>query len=391
VLHEITTRDIGERKESFGYTARHVITTHKVTPLEGTEVPQETITDGWYIDLDTQLSCDPPDNTPSEGTTYSTVRLVAKSGDNVSASSTSFVQMTYVGKPENGFPIWVKRTTHRGEQVTTSENEVTELSTKPIDPTLFEVPKNFRSVERNLPWPRAAFWARWLAWGHHHWVRFRQADSVRSCFWLAVVLLSLAPGVVAYDHPLGSHAIRESYFMGSGRYAEFLSTYTKNLSAPKTGPDVAQVEVRTPFAQVIVSAHEHSVGYSAQSAAQDYRKNPDTVQVRVEILSTATYAIGSQGTVPEILAPPACQGVQRMNSVGECFRDFKFSFSQEKEIKPKSSYAVPMYRGEPSILIGADIWFTFSTADIASEPFQVTVSTPDRQMVSAEFDLATLR
>jgi hypothetical protein len=197
---------------------------------------------------------------------------------------------------------------------------------------------------------------------------------------------------VAYDHPLGSHSIREAYFMGSGnRYAEVLSGYTKNLPAPKTGPHVTQIEVRTPFAQVIVSSHEHSVGYNAQQAAQDYKKNPDTVQVRVQILSTATYAIGSQGTVPEILAPPACQGVQRMNSVEECFRDFRFGFSQGKDLKPKSSYGVPMYRGDPSILIGADIWFTFSTADIASAPFRVTVSTPDCQMVSAELDLAALQ
>lgn len=209
---------------------------------------------------------------------------------------------------------------------------------------------------------------------------------------LLLVALIATQGA-AYDHPLGSHAIREAYFIGSGgRYAEVLSTYTKNLPAPKTGPDVAQVEIRTPFAQVIVSSHEHSVGYSAQSAAQDYRKNPDTVQVRVEILSTATYAIGSQGTVPEILAPPACQGVQRMNSVEDCFRDFRFGFIQgDENIKPKSSYGVPMYRGEPSILIGANIWFTFSTSDIAPAPFQVTVCTPDGPKVSAEFDLAALR
>src|SRR5579859_5872944 len=82
----------------------------------------------------------------------------------------------------------------------------------------------------------------------------------------------------AYDHPLGSSAIREAYFMGSGRYAEFLSTYTKNLPAPKTGPHVAQMEVRTPFAQVIVSSHEHPVGCSPMQAEQDYKKNSDTVQ-----------------------------------------------------------------------------------------------------------------
>ena len=180
VLHEINTVDTGARKQAFGYTARHVITTHKVTPLEGSEsIPQETIIDGWYIDLDTRISCDPQDQAPREETTYSSVRLVVSSSSEVaasfSASPPSLVQMTYVGKPEKGFAILVKRTTHRGEEVTTSENEVTELTTKSLDPSLFEVPANFRRVERNLPWLRPALWARWLAWGHNRWVRLRQA------------------------------------------------------------------------------------------------------------------------------------------------------------------------------------------------------------------------
>lgn len=214
---------------------------------------------------------------------------------------------------------------------------------------------------------------------------------MRFMLWTMAFLVSVAIQVAAYDHPLGSSAIREAYFMGSGSFAEFLSTYTKNLPAPKTGPHVAQVEVRTPFAQVIVSSHEHSVGYSPMQAEQDYKKHSDTVQVRVQIVSTATYAIGSQGTVPEILPPPACQGVQRMNSVEDCFHDFRFRFRQGDSIKPKSSYGVPLFRGEPSILIGADIWFIFSTDDITSAPFRVTVSTPDGHEVSATFDLAALR
>jgi hypothetical protein len=38
--------------------ARHVITTTKTSPLEGSHgEPRETVTDGWYIDLDPQLSC----------------------------------------------------------------------------------------------------------------------------------------------------------------------------------------------------------------------------------------------------------------------------------------------------------------------------------------------
>ena len=202
----------------------------------------------------------------------------------------------------------------------------------------------------------------------------------------------------AYEHPLGSHAIREAYFLGSSgdQYAEVLAVYTRNLPLSKTGPHVAQMEVRTPYAQVIVMSHEHSVGYSAQQAAQDYKKSPDTVQVRIQILATATFAFATP-------APPgpdlpikgrvyplsACEGQLRMHSVEQCFRDFRFSFSQAKEIKPKSSYGLSIY--SDTVLIGGDVWFVFSTNDIASAPLQVTVSTPDGQTVSAEFDLAALR
>jgi hypothetical protein len=191
----------------------------------------------------------------------------------------------------------------------------------------------------------------------------------------------------AYDHPLGSSAIREAYFIGSSNFAEVLTTYIKSLPAPKTGPHVAQVEIRTPFAPVIVSSHEHSVGYSAMQAEQDYKKTSDTVQVRIQVRATATFAIASQVAAPQ----SPCQGVFRMNSVEDCFHDFRFGFSEGKNLEPKSSYGLPIYRGEPSILVGADIWFIFSTDDIASAPFRVTVSTPDGQSVSTEFDLGALR
>jgi hypothetical protein len=82
-----------------------------------------------------------------------------------------------------------------------------------------------------------------------------------------------------------------------------------------------------------------------------------------------------------------------MDSIEECFHNFRFGFSHIKDLKPKSLYGMPIYSGDEngSILVGADIWFTFSADDIASAPFCVTVSTPDGQMVSAEFDLASLR
>jgi hypothetical protein len=206
----------------------------------------------------------------------------------------------------------------------------------------------------------------------------------------AFILFALvAMQAEAYDHPLRSHAIREAYFIGSGNYVErvagYMAGYIKTLPVPKTGPHVAQMEVRTPFAQVIVSSREHSVGYSAQQAAQDYRKRPDTVQVRVQILNTATFALDSPVAAPQ----SACQGTQHMHSVEECFRDFQFRFTQEKEIKPKSSYGLSIH--SDFALLGGDVWFVFRADDIASAPFRITVVTPDGQQVSAEFDLTALR
>ena len=190
VLHETTTMDTGERKQAFGYTARHVVATFKVVPLAGSTnvVEEKIVTDGWYIDLDTRISCDPPRKELGEGTTYAAVSVViGTSGQTtgpISASNPSLVRTTYIGKPETGFPIW-RRTTIRNsvstragnsEQVSVMETEVTELSANPLDPNLFEVPTNFRSVlsPQALLGLRVAWWARWLAWGHYYWLRFRK-------------------------------------------------------------------------------------------------------------------------------------------------------------------------------------------------------------------------
>src|SRR5258708_7265469 len=46
VLVETETVDTGERKELFGRTARHVITTRRVSPLHGAKPEQVTVNDG---------------------------------------------------------------------------------------------------------------------------------------------------------------------------------------------------------------------------------------------------------------------------------------------------------------------------------------------------------
>jgi hypothetical protein len=106
-----------------------------VTPLTGsTRRERRTVTDGWYIDLDTGVSCEPW----CSDSAHAFVAL-HKQGD--PPERPTFKE---IGEPERGFPI-LRRTTERASVV---ELEVTELSTAPLDAALFVVPADFSCVEQ---------------------------------------------------------------------------------------------------------------------------------------------------------------------------------------------------------------------------------------------------
>ena len=137
VLVETETVDTGERRELFGRPARHVITTKRVIPLTGSRrLPSETVADGWYIDLDTGLSCDPWWWSSGSGHAFLSIH---KQGDQPDRPT-----FKDIGEPERGYPV-LSRSTQDGSVL---ELEVTHFSTVAIDPALFEVPANFSLVER---------------------------------------------------------------------------------------------------------------------------------------------------------------------------------------------------------------------------------------------------
>jgi hypothetical protein len=154
LLIETTTTDTAERKELFGHTARHVIVTRKETPLEGSQRgSQESITDGWYIDLDPRISCDFKDGEHAYLHAWS-------SGGDRAPDRPKFVD---AGKPETGFALELKTTSRsvytladgtKKESTSTNERTVTQLEEGPLDPAVFEIPAGFRQVahvETNPP------------------------------------------------------------------------------------------------------------------------------------------------------------------------------------------------------------------------------------------------
>jgi hypothetical protein len=171
---EITTVDTGERKEIFAHTARHVISTRKEIPLEGSHSqPQDTVTDGWYIDFDQSLSCE---RRPPKGIRAHSLGVLVSGSQPMERPE--FID---IGEAQTGFPVqqtMTSKTTYIGADGTkehaNSKNEilVTQFVEGPLDPALFEIPQNFKQVdriERNPPAPNSQV--------SSLWERFRLAVS----------------------------------------------------------------------------------------------------------------------------------------------------------------------------------------------------------------------
>jgi hypothetical protein len=179
VTVEISTVDTGERKEIFGHTARHIVTTRRESPLEGSiQPPKEYVTDGWYIDLDTSLSCDPERPAGSFSYAFLTTSVNGRFAD--------VPDLKLVGKPENGFALSTTMTSRltyvRGDgtkqaDVSVNATEVVGLSMVPLYPALFEIPAGFTRVDQIDFSPSIPLWARWLSQAHTYWLRFKKSIS----------------------------------------------------------------------------------------------------------------------------------------------------------------------------------------------------------------------
>jgi hypothetical protein len=135
VLVETETVHTGKWKQFFGRSARHVITTRRVIPLTGSTRQEHTsVVDGWYIDLDTRVSCEPW--WWASGSGYASGH---KQGDEPARPT-----FKNIGEPERGYAV-LCRTTEGGS---VDDLEVTEISTAALDPSFFEVPAGFSRVEQ---------------------------------------------------------------------------------------------------------------------------------------------------------------------------------------------------------------------------------------------------
>jgi hypothetical protein len=134
-----TTKDTGERKQMFGYTAKHLIITMETTasPDACQKNNSKMQIDGWYIDAAWNFECDrgyQNGYTPkSQKAGCQDKYLTKQAGANV----------------KRGYPVWEKMTMFDdgGKETMSSLTEVLELSGATLDASLFEIPADYREVK----------------------------------------------------------------------------------------------------------------------------------------------------------------------------------------------------------------------------------------------------
>lgn len=134
----VTNKDTGERKQMFGYPAKHIITTMEMSssPDACNLTKSKMQFDGWYIDADFALECD-------QNRRYGNYQKPVSGG-----CQDKFDTKT-VGTVKKGYPVWEKMTMFddAGKESFSSISEVVELSKATLNANLFDVPADYREVK----------------------------------------------------------------------------------------------------------------------------------------------------------------------------------------------------------------------------------------------------
>jgi hypothetical protein len=244
---------------------------------------------------------------------------------------------------------------------------------------------------------------------------------------IAAALL-LPPPSSAFDAPLSPEAVREAYFLGQHNdqsTLSFFSQYVKTLPAPDKGAYVSEVELYTPYVQIIETSRRRMGSYSAQQAELNYRHSHDKLYVRIRINFTDTY--GALELYRSAKGDKQLSG--RDEPLPDFYRDFRVGLSQRSAASREDQWVEPLriilqpsyiqasnhypfipedlgffsYAAADSSSYGYSagngfvyptgwlVWLVYDASDVASDDATVEVITTDGQHVSVPFDLSRLR
>ncbi len=208
------------------------------------------------------------------------------------------------------------------------------------------------------------------------------------------------PAAQAYEPSLNSAALHDAYVLGQRNdqtTAEFLDPYAKETTGAVDGgtPHLSEIEVLTPFAQVVdESRRKLSGAFSEQQALAAYHKRGDTVVIRVNLVLPAAYPEKERGKqAPVGSHDPSQTAPLRPENF---WQQFQFALKQNgKTIPTKSTHNQPVYsaatQNSPSTLDGQTVWLEYDAKNVANDQITVEVKTPDGKTAISQFDLKSLR
>jgi hypothetical protein len=269
---------------------------------------------------------------------------------------------------------------------------------------------------------------RWRNFTQRRWV-----IATRLIASAMAVLLSFLTFADAYQTPLDTKALHDAYVLGQRNdqsTGDFFAPYIKQMTESRSDLHVAEIEVLTPFAQVVDDSRKNSSGYTEQQAAQKYQQVGNTVLVNVTLMLPSVYpqasndngkdivgevtgkdagtetktgssvpaasTPGGDSAKPDTRKPPTEAQAKSDLRPENFWQSFQFYFKQNgKNIASKALHDKPIYstatKGTPAVLDGAAVWMEFDAKDVASQETVIEVVTPGGKTISVTFDLKKLR
>jgi hypothetical protein len=226
-----------------------------------------------------------------------------------------------------------------------------------------------------------------------------RATHLYTANFLLALCLANCRTAAAYEVPLSPAALHEAYILGQRNdqtTASFRNPYSKQITEESKAPHIAEIQILTPFAQVVDLSRQFTSGYSEEQAAREYHQRGNTVVVRILLMLPAAYPkpepAPNETPAPPQQSPPPNTALQPENF----WQNFRFETKQHgKTIATRSIHNKPIYstptKDTPAVLDGATVWLEYDAKDMASEETVVEVTTPDSKTINATFDLKKLR
>jgi hypothetical protein len=205
-------------------------------------------------------------------------------------------------------------------------------------------------------------------------------------FLAVTAIVAVVLPAFAYQYPLSATDIRNAYLLGYAKDQEtsdFFAQYVRQFPAPDSGPHVATITIKTPYAQV-AELGKSAADADVQSAQDEFGNKKVPLLVCVEIDFTATYPD------PTVWNPA---------SIGFLVPDFQHDFGIQlvqdgKTIGAQSArvYLLPYGISSNDYQVsGAIIELKYDLDKVNPDAVTVKVHTPDNQHIKTAFDLGQLR